>query len=141
MVILHTILSHISGHSRVNTHPPLFGLVSISAHAPGKHFPPYFSIPASRPSPFFTSAEPAHLRFFSIFVALLRPMSMTVVNFRNEGLFNVPPSAAKKVRDLSMSTEEWHNINGGYVPDSGSTHECKLYVRIGHSTWAQDYAH
>ena len=31
--------------------PPIFGLVSVSAHVPGKRPPPFFSIQAKRPPP------------------------------------------------------------------------------------------
>ena len=36
--------------SRVSAHPPVFGLVSVSAHVPGKRPPPFFS-QAKRPPP------------------------------------------------------------------------------------------
>ena len=43
-IYIYTVVSRVSAHP-----PPVFGLVSVSAHVPGKRPPPFFSIQAKRP--------------------------------------------------------------------------------------------
>ena len=46
-----TVVSRVGAHSRVSAHSPVFGLVSVSAHVPGKRPPHFFSIQTKRPPP------------------------------------------------------------------------------------------
>ena len=68
LMFVYTVLSRVSIHSRVSAHPPVFCLVSVSAHASGKRPLLFFSIPAKCPPRFFTSAEPTPAYVFSFLI-------------------------------------------------------------------------